>query len=361
METVFAIIAMVFGAVCLYLLSDRTRQLREATMRLESVQINLEGADRQLAELRARGAGDDPAVADRRLKQAQADIERLRAQVVRAEESIAEARAQARMQVDAARAEADRAIADAAAAGLESPLLAERLARLAEAERWIEDLKSSLAEAQAENRALREKLLEHERAVSAETLPQRSIVRSLLAEPTEESLGAGTLVGAKSGFVAARPDPVARDERAANAAVLVIDADSASLARITETLQAGRYTVETAGTAEEGLQRARELRPAVIALDVRLPDRDGWELFAELRRDPATRDIPLVVSSARKEREKAMAAGAAGWLGKPVDASALLSAVKAAVNARRRRERRAAVVARVVTSPGEPAPSEESE
>ena len=198
-ETIFAIMSMVFGAVCLFLLSDRTRQLRETRGRLDALEVNLEGADRQINEMRARqegggSGGGDIALLERRLQQAQAEIERLRAQVNRSEERIKTEQERAEREIAAARDEADRAIAGAASAGADaSPVVAERLARLTEAERWIEDLKKSLAEAQSEARSHADRALELEQELTRE---RAEAIRR--ASRTSAPLRTAT-VGAKAG------------------------------------------------------------------------------------------------------------------------------------------------------------------
>ena len=61
---------------------------------------------------------------------------------------------------------------------------------------------------------------------------------------------------------------------------------------------------------------ARE-NPGVILLDLHLPDQHGFEVLAELKADPATRDLPVVICSVDERRSQAQAQGAAGYLVKP--------------------------------------------
>jgi twitching motility two-component system response regulator PilH len=57
------------------------------------------------------------------------------------------------------------------------------------------------------------------------------------------------------------------------------------------------FEVTEAATAEEGLERARADRPDVIVLDLIMPGLDGRRALAELRQDPLTRNIPVVIST----------------------------------------------------------------
>jgi CheY-like chemotaxis protein len=68
--------------------------------------------------------------------------------------------------------------------------------------------------------------------------------------------------------------------------------------------------------------------PAAITLDLLLPERDGWEFLQLARVHPATRHIPVVVCSVLRERELALALGAADFLPKPVTQSALLGSLR---------------------------------
>lgn len=70
------------------------------------------------------------------------------------------------------------------------------------------------------------------------------------------------------------------------------------------------------------LQLAHELHPRLILLDLHLPDMDGEEVFEQLRADPATADIPVVLISADASAgraERLLGRGAAAFLGKPMD------------------------------------------
>jgi CheY-like chemotaxis protein len=70
---------------------------------------------------------------------------------------------------------------------------------------------------------------------------------------------------------------------------------------------------------------AREMRPAVITLDILLPELDGWEVMARLKRDASTSNIPVVIVSVVDNPELGMALGALDYFVKPIDGKELVS------------------------------------
>ena len=109
--------------------------------------------------------------------------------------------------------------------------------------------------------------------------------------------------------------------------VLVIDDDATVQDLLRRSLNRDGFRVETAADGATGLARARELRPAMITLDVMMPGMDGWEVLAALKEDPETADIPVIVVSIVDERGLGFSLGAADYLTKPLDFSRLSSVV----------------------------------
>ncbi len=109
--------------------------------------------------------------------------------------------------------------------------------------------------------------------------------------------------------------------------VLVIDdePDACDLAR--RTLSKIGYEVVSAPSAAAGLEAARATRPALILLDLHLPDATGWDVLAALRADPVTASIPILVVSIDDDRGAALSRGACGQLVKPVERDVLAAAV----------------------------------
>ena len=103
--------------------------------------------------------------------------------------------------------------------------------------------------------------------------------------------------------------------------------DNAVNAMIVSELVARRGDLDmvVAETGLDGLRRAVELRPALVLLDMQLPDIDGTEVFARLRADPRTADLPCVALSAnalKTDIDAALAAGMTDYWTKPLDFSA---------------------------------------
>jgi signal transduction histidine kinase/DNA-binding response OmpR family regulator len=83
-------------------------------------------------------------------------------------------------------------------------------------------------------------------------------------------------------------------------------------------LQQEGYTPVQHWTGTGTLERARELRPTLIALEVALPDQDGWDVLRALKSDPKTEDIPVLIVSPMEDSESAINLGATDHLTKPL-------------------------------------------
>ena len=85
--------------------------------------------------------------------------------------------------------------------------------------------------------------------------------------------------------------------------------------------------VITATDGEDALKLAREKKPDIVLVDLQMPGKSGFEILTELKSDPDTRDIPVVVfsgSSRPEDEDKCMEAGAADYLTKPLRLEDLL-------------------------------------
>jgi diguanylate cyclase (GGDEF)-like protein/PAS domain S-box-containing protein len=106
--------------------------------------------------------------------------------------------------------------------------------------------------------------------------------------------------------------------------VLVVEDDLPTSEILTIHLTRGGYRVAHAYDGIEAISKAKEMRPFVIALDVMLPKKDGWEVLQSLKADPDTSDIPVIIHSITDNKDLAYALGASDYLLKPIDKGVLL-------------------------------------
>ncbi|MBI5015271.1 MAG: response regulator [Deltaproteobacteria bacterium] len=100
--------------------------------------------------------------------------------------------------------------------------------------------------------------------------------------------------------------------------VLVIEDDPSALELLRKLIEAAGMEVLVASGGTEGLQAARRERPSVVTLDLLMPHVDGWQVLAELKADPETRSIPVVIVSCLDRREEGLRRGAAAFVVKPI-------------------------------------------
>lgn len=101
--------------------------------------------------------------------------------------------------------------------------------------------------------------------------------------------------------------------------ILVIDDDPHAAELTTNFLLRDGFRVETAKDGEQGVEKARQLHPSVITLDVKMPGVDGWDVLARLKADPETRDIPVIMLTVNEDRDRGYTFGAVDYLTKPID------------------------------------------
>jgi DNA-binding response OmpR family regulator len=131
---------------------------------------------------------------------------------------------------------------------------------------------------------------------------------------------------------AATPDPSPTEgfETAARPLVRVVEDDRHASELLTHYRSESGYAVAQAFDGQCPVPMAQELRPCAITLDLMLPEKNGLQVLAELKADPETRDIPVVIVSITQEQPSAFRLGAADYLEKPVDRERLLEVVRCA-------------------------------
>jgi DNA-binding response OmpR family regulator len=111
--------------------------------------------------------------------------------------------------------------------------------------------------------------------------------------------------------------------------ILVCDDDQGILEVMRIILEEQKYEVRTLNTGKHILKIVKEFNPNVFFLDLWMPGIDGREITKILKRDPETKDIPIIVVSALNDTQKvASEAGADDYLAKPFDMNDLIAKVQ---------------------------------
>ena len=113
--------------------------------------------------------------------------------------------------------------------------------------------------------------------------------------------------------------------------VLIIEDEKLIIVSTQMVLEAAGFRVESAMNGEDGIAKARDLRPDLVLLDIMMPGIDGWETLTRLTRDAATATIPVVIFTAREHsrgHQKSTEMGAADYFRKPFEPDELIELVE---------------------------------
>jgi len=105
------------------------------------------------------------------------------------------------------------------------------------------------------------------------------------------------------------------------AKVLIVEDNPANMTLAVFLLESAGHSVISATNAEAGLSLARDEQPSLILMDIQLPGIDGLQATALLKRDEATRAIPVIALTAlamKGDEERIRAAGCDGYIAKPL-------------------------------------------
>ncbi len=107
--------------------------------------------------------------------------------------------------------------------------------------------------------------------------------------------------------------------------ILLVEDSQTQAAQIKMVLEnAGDIKVQVTYSGVEGLRLAREMTPALIILDIVLPDMDGFQVCRRLKRDPATMEIPVIMLTEKSSADATVSglqAGADDYIPKDIFAS----------------------------------------
>jgi len=114
----------------------------------------------------------------------------------------------------------------------------------------------------------------------------------------------------------------------------VIEDDRAAAQLLQSQLTSAGYESVVCDRPQDALEIAAQLQPSAITLDIVMKPKNGWEILTQLKRDPRTTRIPMIVVSVIDQPSMGALLGADEYLVKPVDKATLLAALERRVNSR---------------------------
>lgn len=115
------------------------------------------------------------------------------------------------------------------------------------------------------------------------------------------------------------------------ATILIVDDSPTEIHVVKGILEPKNYTVFTAGSGEDGIEMALQLKPDLILMDVVMPGMNGFKATRHLSKNPETAGIPVIMVTTKDQetdRAWALRQGAKDYLVKPVDADMLLKKIQ---------------------------------
>ena len=109
--------------------------------------------------------------------------------------------------------------------------------------------------------------------------------------------------------------------------ILAIDDDPQVISLYERYLQPQGYQVVPLSDPSRAIERVKQLKPFAVTLDIMMPGYDGWRVLNDLKSNPDTRDVPVIVCSIIEEQEKGFNLGAADYLVKPILEDDMLNAL----------------------------------
>ena len=110
--------------------------------------------------------------------------------------------------------------------------------------------------------------------------------------------------------------------------ILAIDDDLQVISLYERFLKSHGYEVIALTDSSMAVERAKELKPFAITLDIMMPQRDGWQVLQDLKQNEETRNIPILICSILEEEEKGFSLGASEYLVKPFLQDDLINAIR---------------------------------
>jgi len=109
--------------------------------------------------------------------------------------------------------------------------------------------------------------------------------------------------------------------------ILIVDDDEKTRQLLSDAFQRQGYATLTAASGRQAINYARTHPILAITLDVIMPEMDGWEVLTQLKEDPKTAEIPVIIVSVSDDRSTGFALGAVGYVNKPLDRAQLIEEI----------------------------------
>lgn len=114
--------------------------------------------------------------------------------------------------------------------------------------------------------------------------------------------------------------------------VLVVDDSPTDRYVLSSILERNGFSVATAESGDDALEKIREDKPQLVLLDVVMPGKNGYQVTRQITRDPELKDLPIMMCSVKAQetdRIWALCQGACDYIVKPVDPEELLAKISA--------------------------------
>jgi len=112
--------------------------------------------------------------------------------------------------------------------------------------------------------------------------------------------------------------------------ILIVDDEEAIVLLLTTIFGLYGYSCQSCTNSLKAVEMATRIRPDIIMLDIAMPEKDGYEICQDLKANPATRDIPIIMLTAlalNQDRKKGLEAGADGFIFKPFDPQTVMAEI----------------------------------
>jgi twitching motility two-component system response regulator PilH len=114
--------------------------------------------------------------------------------------------------------------------------------------------------------------------------------------------------------------------------ILIVDDSPTDRQFLSEVLSKNGFKVSTADSAEDAMQKVKQLRPDLVLMDVVLPGQNGFQATRALSRDESTKSIPVILCTSKNQetdRVWGLRQGARDYIAKPINQAELLAKISA--------------------------------